>query len=125
MLPDIRKVLGLVFVDPGSATEFGVIRECGRPDALGVAGSGWAAWAEDGCGNAFVVSSTGSIGFWDHETDDIETLAADWSTFVSGCTQPSGVELEPGQVESVWINPEFARQHGLDVDPDGNPRNPN
>jgi hypothetical protein len=122
MSPDVRKLLGLVYIDPDSTSEFGVFRECDGSSSIDYAGSSWAAWAEDGCGNAFLVSSTGSIGFRDHETDRIETLAADWSTFVRGCTKPSDVELQPGQVESVWIDPELAKEHWIDVDSDGRRR---
>ena len=61
----------------------------------------------------------GSIVFWDHETDDITTLAPNWNAFVAGCAAPTQVELDERDVRSVWIDPEFAKEQGVDAPPDG------
>jgi hypothetical protein len=78
--------------------------------------------AEDDCGNFFAVLESGAIAFWDHETDALTPLAISLQQFMANCTDPASVKLKPGQVKSVWINPEFAKQLGIEVSADGKPK---
>lgn len=118
MPPDAKPLEGLVFVDPATGAEYGVIRAAvdARHPA---ASSAWRPIAEDECGNAFVLSPTGSVAFWDHETGKRTVLASDWVTFAAGCRPPSPVEVDPAQVKSVWVDPAFARSLGKTVPEDG------
>jgi len=72
--------------------------------------------AEDSCGNYFISNGT-NISFWDHETTYITLLASSFPEFLANCVEPSETELKAGQVESVWIDPEFAKEMGLDKKP--------
>jgi hypothetical protein len=68
-------------------------------------------FAEDGCGNCFTVSkSDGRIWFWDHETGNSILMAPNLTAFLVALTKMPEVELEPGQVKSVWIDPEFMKE---------------
>ena len=67
--------------------------------------------AVDDCGNYFV-NVQDRIYFWDHELGEREFLAKSLEEFLLGCVAPTEVELLPGQVESAWIDPEFAKQFG-------------
>ncbi|HEX3657733.1 MAG TPA: SMI1/KNR4 family protein [Pirellulales bacterium] len=113
-MPNIESIAGKVFTDKRTGQSYGVVRAVGlktspQPwNALGLV-----VFAEDECGNAFVSASDGSIHFWDHETDDLVMLAASWNLFVEGCHLLKPTELDPRQVESVWIDPEFAKKFGL------------
>jgi hypothetical protein len=110
---DLQSVFGLVF-KAASGSELGVIRPFGGDPATHPAASlGAAPFAEDGCGNAFVQMPDGRIQFWDHEADEMTRLADDWPAFVQGCAPPKPAELDPSQVKSVWIDPEFAKKFGL------------
>ena len=79
--------------------------------------------ADDNCGNLFVLATEGdtlgAVYFWDHEfeaddgeparTDNLTLIAESFSDLLARL-QPSSiddVELKPGQVKSVWIDPEF------------------
>jgi hypothetical protein len=70
-------------------------------------------------GNYFATREDGAVWFWDHETDDLVPLASSVSEFVTQCTDPALAELNPRQVKSVWINPEFAKSRGMKVPEDG------
>jgi len=114
---DLEQVIGLTFKHPETGCEYGVIRRMtGKPTPPFV---GYTPFAEDECGNAFVEANDSSISFWDHETDDLTRLAPDWKSFVANCQEPTQVDLDPAQVKSAWIDPEFAKELGLQVPPDG------
>ena len=113
---DITEVLGLVFRHAALGHEYGTIRRATNPAAFR---NGARVIAEDESGNAFVARPNGCIAFWDHETGELTDLAASWEVFVEGCAPAQTVQLEPGQVKSVWIDPTLARELGLDVPPDG------
>lgn len=81
-------------------------------------------FAYDGCGNFFTENDKKEICFWDHETDQVAVIAKSWDAFSSTCVDPRSVELKEGQVKSSWIDPEFAKQMGIDAPSDGwNKRN--
>ncbi len=121
---DIESITGLIFTHTDTGEEFGCIRP--RVDAPDhpARRTRWEPIAEDDCGNAFIVSPDGAVAFWDHETDDIIPLAADWPTFVRGCAVGKPVILDPSKIKSVWIDPSFAKEHGIDVDNDGWKKSP-
>jgi len=64
-----------------------------------------------------VVQANQEVRFWDHETGESTVLAQSAGEFIAGCVAPSEVELEPGQVKSVWVDPEFAKKFGIDPKP--------
>lgn len=72
--------------------------------------------AEDSCGNYFLKEGK-SIVFWDHETSEITNLAPSLIEFSVKCVEPNDVELKEGQVESVWVDPEFAKEMGIENKP--------
>jgi hypothetical protein len=55
----------------------------------------------------------GAVFFWDHEVpDEITQLAPSFGAFLD-LLEPfdiNTVELKPGQVEKVWIDPEFLKK---------------
>ncbi len=67
----------------------------------------WTTFAGDDCGNFFIDDSVGKIGFLDHETNEIAILATSFTDFCNNTAVPSSVELKPGQVKSIWVNPNF------------------
>ncbi len=70
-------------------------------------------FAYDDCGNIFTIKNS-KIYFWDHETDEIILISMNWEEFVLGCTEPEEIELDEEQSGSVWIDPEFAKEQGID-----------
>jgi hypothetical protein len=76
-------------------------------------------FATDACGNLFTTKDESTIYFWDHETDEAYLIAASFEELLAGVTEPASVELREDQVKSVWIDPEFAKQFGIDVPADG------
>jgi|HubBroStandDraft_5_1064220.scaffolds.fasta_scaffold208627_2 hypothetical protein len=71
------------------------------------------AWAS--CGNYVLLDEGegGKVYFWDHEFEDenITELADNFDAFLS-MVEPfdlDSIKLEPGQVKSVWIDPEFQK----------------
>jgi hypothetical protein len=82
-------------------------------------GTSFDALAEDSSGNYFTTREDGAVWFWDHETDDLFSLASSVSEFVTHCIDPSPVELDPSQVKSGLIDPEFAKLRGMKVPEDG------
>jgi hypothetical protein len=110
--PGLHAIVGKHFTAAHGKT-YGTIRELHGNVADHPASSlGYIPFAEVGCGNAFVQASDGSIRFWDHETDEVLLLEENWSTFVAGCHVQLPLTVEP-QVESVWVDPEFAKKFGL------------
>ena len=109
---------GLVFVS-GSGDEYGIIRLTENQEKHPVSTAGFEYLADDEMGNAFALTSNGRILFWDHETDEATVLATSWDEFVAGCAAPKPVELDEREVRSVWIDPEFAKEQGVDAPSDG------
>lgn len=90
--------------------EYGLLRPAEAPYIAEVRDI---AFAADGCGNYFVLGQGGCVQFWDHESGEFTELASSWSLFVSALYVPKPIELKPGQVKHVWVDPEFAAQHWL------------
>lgn len=115
-------VVGKVFIGPAvKKEEYGPIRllRQGAKRFSRLDGSSFEALAEDSCGNYFTAIEDGGIWFWNHETDDLICLAGSVSEFVKRCENPSPVKLDPKQVKSVWIDPQFAKSIGRTVPKDG------
>jgi len=107
----MESIAGLVFRD-SCGNEFGRIRAVGGSLPNELQSSSFSAFAEDECGNYFVKNDS-SIGFWDHETHEVTILASSESQFLAGVAPPSSVSLNPSQVKSVWVDPEFAASLAL------------
>ena len=90
--------------------EFGIIRKAIEPYPHSFSGSD--VLAEDECGNYFILKNQ-RVVFWDHETSEELILANDIEEFITGCTTPTEATLESGQVESTWVDPEFAKKFGI------------
>jgi hypothetical protein len=112
-LPDT--VRGKVFCHPATKNLFGPIRFPTLPDRVSTReGQSLEVLAEDVGGNYFAAGADGVIWFWDHETDDLEKLAGNVQDFVAACVDPPGVELDDlKKVKRVWIDPAFAKAHGI------------
>jgi hypothetical protein len=71
--------------------------------------------ATDDCGNFILIDEAkeGAVFFWDHETSDLTLVAADFAAFLESLEpfDPASVRPKPGQVERVWLDPDFRRQH--------------
>ena len=70
------------------------------------------AWAEGGnC--VFIDIHTASIFYWDHEVPERPIkLAADFQRFIDSL-EPfdiNTIQLKPGQVKKVWVDPEFLKK---------------
>lgn len=64
--------------------------------------------AEDDCGNfTYVEPATGEVYFWDHEIEDDEKIAVDVPDFIFRLLTFDAGAVEPGQVISAWIDPDF------------------
>jgi hypothetical protein len=113
-------VCGKVFMHPVTKEGYGPIRiPPASTNFSTLDGTSFAAFAEDSGGNYFTTREDGAVWFWDHETDDLVSLASSVSEFVTHCADPAPVELNPRQVKSVWIDPEFAKSRGMKVPEDG------
>ena len=116
----LNQVRGKVFIHPRTKASYGPIRFPQRPASFSTLdGTSLHAIAEDGCGNYFTMKEDGSVRFWDHETDDIISLATSVVEFMAHCIDPPPVELDPSRVTSVWIDPKFAKARGMKVPMDG------
>ncbi|WP_211233691.1 SMI1/KNR4 family protein [Zooshikella ganghwensis] len=109
----MKRAFGKIFTS-NHGTEYGVIRKSQEPFPVELAKSN--ILAEDDCGNYFI-EVNGGIHFWDHEIGDNEFLAKSMEEFISNCSAPEDVELESDQVESVWVDPEFAKQFDIKPKP--------
>jgi hypothetical protein len=109
----MNRAFGKVFKSE-NGVEYGIIRKAELPFPKDLSTSN--VFAEDDCGNYFVLLNE-AVYFWDHETGENEILSGSVNDFVSGCSFPEEVELELGQVESAWIDPEFAKQFGIKTKP--------
>jgi hypothetical protein len=120
MMRDIKTIEGLVFLCSSEGQEYGPLRSLDAADNSTVAlPEGSVPFAEDECGNFFIMTRNGQVGFFDHETDHHVVLAENWDQFVTGCRPATPITLDPSQVRSAWIDPEFARKLGLDAPKDG------
>lgn len=65
----------------------------------------------DDCGNYLLLNAAnGAVLFWDHEEPEpVRQLADSFEAFLDGLS-PFSVELEPGQVISVRVNPDFLKK---------------
>ncbi|MFA0115061.1 SMI1/KNR4 family protein [Vibrio sp. 10N.261.46.E11] len=106
-------MFGKIFID-SSGYEYGVIRKTisTTPKEL----SDVTAIAEDECGNYFILNTQG-IFFWDHETSARTFLSASLQEFEENCVEPRCIDLSEGQVISSWIDPDFAKLHGVNLKP--------
>ena len=110
----------MVFTSPANGEPYGTIRELqGAVTADFFADGSWVPFAEDDGGNFFAISGQGEVIWWDHETDDITSLAPSFADFCKHCAEPEEVELDESQVQSAWVDPDFAKQMGIDVPADG------
>jgi hypothetical protein len=113
-------VVGKVFVNPLTNEPYGPIRiELDHPWFENLDGVKFPILAEDSCGNYFTRNEAGSILFWDHETDDLVFLAGSVQDFLAHCVDDEPIKLPPHEVMSVWVNPAFAKSHGIEAPPDG------
>ena len=71
------------------------------------------AWAEGGNYVFVDEAMNGAVFFWDHEIPEEPTKLADnFQAFLDGL-QPfdvKSIELKPGQVKRVWVDPEFLKK---------------
>lgn len=109
----MNRIFGNIF-KANDGSEYGVIRETEPPfpDDL----SRFEVIAEDEDGNYFI-KVAGEIHFWDHEIGKTEAIATSIEEFIAGCIAPQELKIEPDQVKSVWVDPEFAKQFGIDPKP--------
>lgn len=113
MNPEINMLCGRLFTHPETGEQFGCIRQIGDKRNHPARQANWTPIAEDECDNAFVVSSEGSVAFWNRETQEIAPLAPDWDTFVQGCAEVESVELNPSDILSVLGVPAFATEPAI------------
>ena len=109
----MNSTYGKIFV-LNEESEFGIIREISEhvPENLINADL----LAEDGCGNYFILKND-QVVFWDHETSKELILANSVKEFSAGCIEPPTIELESNQVESVWVDSDFAKEYGIEIKP--------
>ncbi len=52
-----------------------------------------------------------SVAFWDHETEDTWPIPGTFDDFLDMLKPfgPGNVSLKPGQVKSVWVDPDLLR----------------
>jgi streptogramin lyase len=111
---------GKIFTHPVTNEDYGPIqvpRAASKFETLD--GRAFDLVAADPSGNCFTVTQDGAVWFWDHETDDLGKVSNSVAEFVAHCVVPSPVELKPGQVKSVWMDPAFAKSIGKKVPADG------
>ena len=118
---DISKIRGLVFTSPANGEEFGTIRSLEEDDTNEyLLKIDLVPFAYDDCGNYFCMSRQGHVVWWDHETDEISDLAPSFAEFCNHCSEGTEVELREDQIiGDGWIDPEFAKELGISVPPDG------
>ncbi len=109
----MNRAFSKVFISE-EGVEFGIIRKASLPFPSELEGE--KVLAEDESGNYFIEVNE-AVCFWDHETSDTKLLASSLDNFISGCAEPEAVELKPDQFESVWVDPEFAKQFGIKPKP--------
>jgi hypothetical protein len=120
MVAMLNTVIGKVFSHPVTKVEYGQIRIPPTPTTFSTLdGTSYNALAEDEGGNYFAKTEDGAVLFWDHETDELVRLADSVSEFISRCSDPQPLEIDPKQVKSVWLDPKFAKSLGMKVPEDG------
>lgn len=107
------KIFGQVFTN-SDGEEYGVIRKTKAPFPSEIAMENII--AEDECGNYFIQKNN-YIYFWDHELNELIQLANSLREFKAGCDKPKEVNIEDSEVISVWVDPEFAKRHGIKPKP--------
>ncbi len=109
---DISALLGKIFTAK-SGEVFGPLRKiAGKLPKELIVNTVVQPIAEDSCGNYFALKG-GEVLFWDHELSKFIHLAPSTEEFSLGCSEASEILLEKNQVESVWVDPEFAKEFGL------------
>jgi hypothetical protein len=64
-------------------------------------------FAEDECGNEFLLDGKRRVFFWDHETNNLKHISDSVLNFLSTLSPTPEVNLKPGQAKHAWIDPEF------------------
>ena len=64
-------------------------------------------FAEDGCGNEYLLNVEGNVFFWNHKTNGLQRIAASLASFLEGLVAPPEDKLQSGQLKKVWANPAF------------------
>ena len=103
---NIGDMKGLIFRS-ASGQEFGRLRSLGGHLPQELQNSPLQAFAEDECGNYFVIKER-AVCFWDHETSEVQELASSLALFEAALVKPSQVALRRGQVKSIWVSPELS-----------------
>ena len=66
------------------------------------------AWAAGG--NYLLLNvDTEDVSFWDHETSEMQHVASTFEIFISHL-EPLKVQLKPGQVKRVWVDPDLLKE---------------
>jgi len=97
----LSTVRGKVFMHPVTKEDYGPIRvPPASTNFSTLDGTSFAALAEDSGGNYFTTREDGAVWFWDHETDDLVSLASSVSEFVTPLhrSRASGVESASSEV---------------------------
>lgn len=106
---DIEECIGKA-INGVDGTTYGLIRNALKPFPNEL--KNLEVLAEDECGNYFVTID-GQVYFWDHETSEKSLISGSFSEFKSLCFEPEETELNDADVISSWIDPNFAREHGI------------
>ncbi|WP_159120509.1 hypothetical protein ACI7YQ_19905 (plasmid) [Alteromonas marina] len=96
-------------VRANNGVEYGLVRAATKPYPAEL--FNYNVLAEDECGNYFIEFKS-KIYFWDHEINEKTLISDSISEFRKSCFEPPEVALNTDDVVSVWINPEFAKEHG-------------
>lgn len=81
----------------------------------GVEGFPKNAWAVAECPSGdfiYIEKSSQYVFFWDHEIDKDRKIASSFGEFLKALKphDVNSVQLKPGQVKSVWVDPDFKPQ---------------
>ena len=93
-----------------NGVEYGLIRPTTKPYPPELVG--FKVLAEDESGNYFIEFES-QIYFWDHEINEKTLICESISEFKKSCFEPTRIELDSNDVVSAWIDPEFAKRHGV------------
>ena len=116
----LQTIIGKQFVHPSTKMSYGLFRLPEKPGFFSTLnGQQYTVLAEDDCGNYITEMQDGSVCFWDHETDAMDKLSPSISEFISGCSDAEPIKLDPSQVKSAWIDPEFAKSLGIEAPTNG------
>jgi hypothetical protein len=63
--------------------------------------------ADDSCGNFYLRVCDGTVRFWDHEIEQDKMLFPSVREFLIALSPRTPVDLKPGQVKRVWVDPNF------------------